>query len=43
MLSDGRKPMYLDIKNKDEKLAYYEKEDLKKLYLSSIRRADEWS
>lgn len=43
MLSDGRKPMYLDIKDKDEKLAYYEKEDLKKLYLSSIRRADEWS
>ena len=43
MLSDGRKPMYLDIKDKDEKLTYYEKEDLKKLYLSSIRRADEWS
>lgn len=43
MLSDGRKPMYLDIKDKDERLAYYEKEDLKKLYLSSIRRADEWS
>lgn len=43
MLSDGRKPMYLDIKDRDEKLAYYEKEDLKKLYLSSIRRADEWS
>ena len=43
MLSDCRKPLYLDIKNKDEKLKLYEKEDLKKLLLSSIRRADEWS
>ena len=43
MLSDSRKPMYLNIKNKDEKLKLYEKEDLKKLLLSSIRRADEWS
>nr|DAQ04962.1 MAG TPA: large terminase [Caudoviricetes sp.] len=43
MLSDGRKPLYLNIKNKDEKLRLYEKEDLKKLLLSSIRRADEWS
>ena len=43
MLSDGRKPMYLDIRDKDKKLELYEKEDLKKLYLSSIRRADEWS
>lgn len=43
MLSDGRKPLYLSIKNKDEKLRLYEKEDLKKILLSSIRRADEWS
>ena len=43
MLSDGRKPMYLNIKDRDEKLKLYEKEDLKKIYLSSIRRADEWS
>ena len=43
MLSDCRKPLYLDIKNKDEKLKLYEREDLKKLLLSSIRRADEWS
>lgn len=43
MLSDSRKPLYLDIKSKKEKIKYYEKEDLKKVYLSSIRRADEWS
>ena len=43
MLSDGRKPLYLNIRDKDEKLRLYEKEDLKKLLLSSIRRADEWS
>lgn len=43
MLSDSRKPLYLNIKDKDEKLRLYEKEDLKKLLLSSIRRADEWS
>lgn len=43
MLSDYRKPLYLNIKNKYEKLKLYEKEDLKKLLLSSIRRADEWS
>ena len=43
MLSDYRKPLYLNITNKYEKLKLYEKEDLKKLLLSSIRRADEWS
>lgn len=43
MLSDSRKPLYLNIKDRDEKLRLYEKEDLKKLLLSSIRRADEWS
>lgn len=43
MLSDSRKPLYLDVKSKKEKRKYYEKEDLKKIYLSSIRRADEWS
>lgn len=42
MLSDSRKPPYLLI-DKKERYKYYEKEELRKLYLSSIRRADEWS
>ena len=43
MLSDSRKPLYLDLKTMKEKKKYYDMEDLKKIYLSSIRRADEWS
>lgn len=43
MLSDSRKPPYRDLKTQKEKMPYYMKEDLKKIYLSSIRRADEWS
>lgn len=43
MLSDSRKPLYLNLKTIEEKAKYYKSEDLKKIYLSSIRRADEWS
>lgn len=42
MLSNVRHPEYLEIP-KEERAKYYKKEDLKQLYLSSIRRADEWS
>lgn len=42
MLSDTRKPPYREISAK-ERRTYYQKEELMKYYLSSIRRADEWS
>ena len=42
MLSDSRKPPYLDL-TKEERLKAYQSEELMKLYLSSIRRAEEWS
>ena len=42
MLSDPRKPMYLDL-TKEQKAEEYKHEELRKVYLSSIRRADEWS
>lgn len=42
MLSDSRKPMYLDL-TPNERAEAYKSEALRKLYLSSIRRADEWS
>lgn len=41
MLSDNRKPPYLSLPKK-ERLKYWN-EELQKVYLSSIRRADEWS
>jgi len=42
MLSDSRKPRYANL-SRGEKMKAYEKEQLMKIYLSSIRRADEWS
>ena len=42
MLSDPRKPRYLDL-TKEQKAEEYKHEELRKVYLSSIRRADEWS
>lgn len=42
MLSDPRKPRYLNL-TKEERAKEYLHEELRKVYLSSIRRADEWS
>lgn len=42
MLSDTRSPIYKNLSSK-ERLKCYEEEGLKKILLSSIRRADEWS
>ena len=42
MLSDTRKPRYLDL-TPTQRMEAYKSETLRKLYLSSIRRADEWS
>lgn len=42
MLSDPRKPRYLDL-TREQRAEEYKHEELRKVYLSSIRRADEWS
>ena len=42
MLSDPRKPRYLDL-TREQRTEEYKHEELRKIYLSSIRRADEWS
>lgn len=42
MLSDSRKPRYASL-TMEERQKYWTKEELQKVYLSSIRRADEWS
>lgn len=42
MLSDSRKPRYLDL-TPAQRAEEYKHEELRKVYLSSIRRADEWS
>lgn len=42
MLSDSRKPRYLDL-TPAQRAEEYKHEELRKIYLSSIRRADEWS
>lgn len=42
MLSDPRKPRYLDL-TREQRAEEYKHEELRKIYLSSIRRADEWS
>ena len=42
MLSDPRKPSYFNL-TKEQRLEEYKHEELRKVFLSSIRRADEWS